>query len=272
MRRRHRLIRAACLLAVAATGCKEADKTPAPAPSEAPAATTPPATPPTPATPAAAPPAAAAPALPSLGPPPAGMDQLKAFACDKGDAVACLAAAREIEPKGAYRAKMSPEEADALDKSVALYAKRACDLGTGEACPMAAHFLRNGEPQRDALEKGCALGDLSSCGDLGWALSTTGNSLENRKRGLELLEKACRGNAMRYSSKEPGVFCKQTIVFLQGFGEEDKALRDPAKEKELLVLKCQQGSMLDCPCKTDGDCGEDEAYCHEGTCAQLSTD
>ena len=267
MRRRHRLILSALLLAVAAAGCKEGDKTSAPAaapaPSESPAAT--PAA--APVTPAAAPAAPAAPAPPSLGPPPAGVDQLKAFACDKGDGDACLAAAREIEPKGAYRAEMKPEEAEALEKNVAMYAKRACDLGTGEACAMAAHFLRGAEPQRDALEKGCALGDLPSCGHLGWSLSTTGNSLENRKRGIELLEKACRGAAVAYAPRWPGIFCEQAILFL-----DDKLLRDPAKSKELLALKCQQGSMLDCPCKTDGDCGEDEAYCHEGTCAQLSTD
>lgn len=269
MRRRHRLIRALCLLAVAAAGCKEADKTaPAAAPAPAQGATAPSATPA--ATPAPA--ADAAPARPALGPPPAGMDQLAAFACDKADAAACLAAAQSIEPKGAYRAKMKPEEAEALEKNVAIYAQRACELGSGEACAMAAHFLRADEPQRDALEKGCALGDLSSCGDLGWSLSTTGNSMENRKRGVELLEKACRGSAVRYRSKEPGIFCEQTIVFLQGLGETDKALRDRAKEKELLALKCLQGSLLDCPCMTDTDCGEDEAYCHEGTCAQLSTD
>jgi hypothetical protein len=195
------------------------------------------------------------------------MDQLKAFACDKGDPAACLAAARSIEPKGAYRVDMKPEAADALEKNVAVYAQRAYQLGSGEACPMAAHFLRKGDAQRDALEKGCALGDLPSCGDLGWALSTTGNSLENRKRGIELLEKACRGAAIAYAPKEPGLFCEQAIVFLG-----DKALRDPAKSKELKALKCQQGNVLECPCKTDEDCGGEDYFCAENECSMMSTD
>ena len=102
---------------------------------------------------------------------------------------------------------MKKEAADALARDVATWSRRACDLGSGEACQMAAHF-GPWKDRRDPLEKGCALADLASCGDLGWSLSTSGNSLENRKRGIDLMEKACRANAVGYAPKEPGLFCE----------------------------------------------------------------
>lgn len=149
----------------------------------------------------------------------------------------------------------------------------ACSKGEAAACAALAGSLRDDSPeQRAVLERGCDLGELGCCGDLGWSLSTTGNSLANRKRGLVLMEKACRGNGVG-AAREPGLFCEQAIVFLNGLGREDRAFRDRAKEKELLALKCQQSeSKLDCPCSKDEDCGGDGAFCQDGACDMMSPD
>jgi hypothetical protein len=252
------------LLLLAAAGCKkeEAGEPPAPATTaSAPTAAAP--TAPVPAPPDAAP------ALPSLGPPPAGMDPVNAAACDKGDAAACLAAARSIEPTGAWRSGISQEQAEALAGNVVRYARRACDRGSGDGCVLAARFtLKSGPEKAAALERGCQLGAMPACGDLGWSLLTTGNSRENKQRGLVLMEKACRAFIDK-NDDEPGFFCNQTASF---FASTDKPLRDRGKAKEMKALSCRQGYMIDCPCKQDTDCGGGDWFCVDDKCALPSPD
>jgi hypothetical protein len=249
----------AALLALA--GCKEKEK----------AATAPTASAPAPVAVAAdaAPPAR--PAMPPLGPPPAGMDPAKAAACDNGDPAACFAAAEQISPKGAYRANMKPEEADALERDTVRYAQRACDLDNADGCELAGRFHKfNSAEARAALGRACDLGKLGACGDLAQYMLMNGSDPAGRPRGVELLEKACRGNGVGVQG-EAGEFCESAASLFQGKGD-DKPFKDLAKAAELKTLSCEQGRKLGCPCKEDPDCGGGDYFCLDDQCELPSPD
>jgi hypothetical protein len=208
--------------------------------------------------------------LPPLGPPPKGMDATAAAGCDRGDAAACVAAARSFEPKGGYRVDLSKAEADLRETETAKYGKRACDLGNGEGCALLAKFGND----NGAWQRACDLGYLASCG----SISCGGFDVDTKKADLlhdaALCEKACRADTVDWTpgTSHHGGFCHELYV-----GYRDK-LKDKAKAAEILKLACAQGNKEDCPCKVDDDCGkmpDDEAgdlACYDGTCTLESPD
>jgi hypothetical protein len=208
--------------------------------------------------------------LPPLGPPPKGMDATAAAGCDRGDAAACVAAARSFEPKGGYRVDLSQAEADRREAGTAKYGKRACDLGNGEGCALLAQFGN----ESGALQRACDLGYVASCGSISCGAIETDTTKKERVADAALCEKACRADTLdwRSGTSHHGAFCHDLYV-----GYRDK-LKDKAKAAEILKLACAQGNKEDCPCKTDDDCGkmpEDEAgdlACYDGTCTLESPD
>jgi hypothetical protein len=203
-------------------------------------------------------------ALPPLGPPPTGMDATVAAGCDRGDAAACVAAARSFEPKGAYRVNLSKDEADRREAGTAKYGQRACDLGNGEGCALVAEFGQGS----GLLQRACELGYAASCGSIS-CNALEGDTKADRLHDAELCEKACRADALDWKSgtAHHGAFCHLLYV------EYRDKLKDKAKAAEILKLACAQGDKEGCPCKVDDDCGkmpEDEAgsyMCAEGTCS-----
>jgi hypothetical protein len=207
--------------------------------------------------PAAALVATAAPALPPLGAPPAGMDREQAKACDAGDAAACVAAARSYAPIGAYRAKLSKEQADAKEQGTTRYAKRACELGHGEGCALAARYGAYGDLDQ-FLARACELGHVPSCGGLALRKIGDAKTREERLRFADQIAKACLADATDWmaSTSHHGGFCRALYELYRD------QLKDRAQAKKFLKLQCSQGYKLDCPCKQDSDCGrlpDDEA-------------
>jgi hypothetical protein len=173
-----------------------------------------------------------------------------AEACDRGDGAACLALARAAEPHGAFRAKLPPAEADARVADTVRFGGRACDFGMGEGCLLAGRFDRSNR-QHDLLVRGCDLGQAAACGLLG---------------GVERLEKACVADVTVENHAvygERGGFCAELATLLE---------RDKPRAARFLTLACAQGHKQDCPCKADADCGDEEFFCHEGRCDQMSPD
>jgi len=227
---------------------------------------------------AAAPPvadaASANPGLPSLGEPPKGMNVAKAKACDAGDAAACVAAAQEFSPKGAYRSTksgLSQEEADRLEAGTAKYGERGCELKNAEGCYLWAKF--GPWKNRDiGMSRACELGHSLACADYGSSLLGDGHSDEELMKGRELLEKACRDKVTE-ENRPPGEACDRAAE--EWGSKRGKIKKDAKKAAELRKLACEQGWMIKCPCKQDEDCGqmEDvELYCFENKCAAASTD
>jgi TPR repeat protein len=176
------------------------------------------------------------------------MDAAKVTACDQDDAAACFAAADAFAPRGAYRVdgKLTAAESDRHEREAAKFAKRACDLGHGDGCVLAARFLKNG---RDAvLKRGCELDKFGACGDYGWERVSAGDPA-----GMAYLARACRGDAIGEMGGQPGVYCDFAASVAVGRGG-DKKFKDRTLAKELRVLACKQGYMDGCPCKTDADC------------------
>ena len=241
------------VLALLGGACKKEDPAPATPESTAPVAGQPAASAP------AAEAAPAAPELPPLGAPPAEMDPKLAAACDARDAKACLAAATAFAPKGlGWKGTVEALEKRRLD--TARYAQRGCDLGDADACLFASRHWPGGSPEKAAaLEKGCQLNHLGACGDVGWG--------GGDPRRLELLEQACRADAVGSIGREHGEYCERLSSIVAGDGPR----KDAAKAQELKALSCKQGYKVGCPCKSDEDCGGD-AFCHEGECAEPSTD
>lgn len=212
---------------------------------------------------------ATATATPPTTPPPApAVDAAPAGpkTCADGDAAACVAEANAIAPQGAYRAKLSKEEADAKVAATLKPATRACELNNGEGCALVARYGAFGDSDK-MLERACELGYVASCGSVGRQLADGGKK-ENRARAAELLEKACDANVMDWMSltAHKGGFCRQ----LQKFYAE--TVKDKAKAKSAHDRACAQGDKLGCACKEDADCGEvpdDQSgtyTCSDGAC------
>lgn len=210
--------------------------------------------------------------LPPLGPSPTGMDATAAAGCDHGDAAACVAAARSFEPKGGYRADLPPKEADRREAGTALYGKRACDLGNGEGCALAAQFGHT----YDLFERACDLGYAGSCGTLGCGPLEGDEKKADLQRDAALCEKACRADAVdwRAGTMHHGGFCHELYeAYVDKLGDKTKAA-------EILKLACAQGDKVGCPCKADADCGEQPAdeggggfQCgNDHTCEIMSSD
>ncbi|HEY5920357.1 MAG TPA: hypothetical protein VIV11_01745 [Kofleriaceae bacterium] len=250
-----------------ALGCskKESDKAaPAPAPAADDAATTA----------LAADAAAAAPAnpgLPSLGEPPKGMDVAKAKACDAGDAAACVAAAHDFSPKGAYRVNLSKDEADRKEAGTAKYAERACELKNAEGCYLWGKF--GPYAKRDVgMSRACELGHGVACADLATSMLVSGRPHEDLVKGRELLEKACR-DKVSDENYLPGAHCDRMAS--EWGSKRGKLKKDAKKAAEFRKLACEQGYKLECPCKKDEDCGvfdEVELFCLDDKCAAPSAD
>ena len=218
--------------------------------------------------------AAAAPAnpgLPSLGEPPKGMDVAKAKACDAGDAAACVAAALDFSPKGAYRANLSKEEADRKEAGTAKYAERGCELKNAEGCYLWGKF--GPYANRDVgMSRACELGHGVACADWATSLMVEGRPPEDLVKGRELLEKACRDKVSDESSL-PGEHCDRMAS--EWSRKRGKLKKDAKKAAEFRKLACEQGYKLECPCKEDKDCGvfdEVELYCFEDKCTAPSAD
>jgi hypothetical protein len=192
--------------------------------------------------------AGSAAALPPLGPPPKGMDATAAAACDRGDAAACVAAARSFEPKGAYRADLGIEEGKRREAGTTKYGQRACELGNGEGCALVAMFGGGGMPM---LQRACDLGYLGSCGSIGLFGIRSSHTTAGWARYAPVLEKACRADTVDWDpdTAHHGGFCYELYVVYR-----DK-LNDKPKATEFLKLACAQGEKRDCPCKEDTDCG-----------------
>ncbi len=259
------------VMALAALGCgKKKDestekKEPPPAPTTVDAAAA-----------AVAPPdAPPAPKFPPLGAPPEGLDPKLATACDAGDGKACLDAARAYEPKGAFRVDMSKEEGDRHVEWTARYGERACQYDLGEGCALHVRFgtLATAEAQHAVLRRGCDLGHMGSCGELGtWLVRDAKTATE----GLALLEKACRADGVYKTDDPHGKLCAELADLLTGNGTADVP-KDAAKAKEMRALACQQGAQLGCPCTDDTvekDCGPstdtERWMCDEGVCGQMA--
>lgn len=218
--------------------------------------------------------AAAAPAnpgLPSLGEPPKGMDAAKAKACDAGDAAACVAAAEDFSPKGAYRVNLSKEEADRREAGTAKYAERACELKNADGCYLWGKFgpwaKRNGP-----MARACELGHKLACADYGESLLIEGHPHDDLVKGRELLEQACR-DKVRVPDRPPGEICDR--VAMEWSDKRGKLKKDKAKVTEFRKLACEQGYMLGCPCKKDEDCGHMEdldLFCLDDKCTAESAD
>jgi hypothetical protein len=170
--------------------------------------------------------------------------------CADGDAAACVAEANAIAPKGAYRAKLSKEAAEAKEQATVKLAARACELGNGEGCALVARYGKFVESHKN-LERACELGYIPSCGSVGRRLADRGK-MDERARAAELLEKACNADVMDWMAltAHHGGFCRQ----LQRFYAE--TLKDKAKAKSAHERACKQGDKVGCACKTDADCGE----------------
>jgi hypothetical protein len=186
--------------------------------------------------------------------------------CATGDAAACVAEANAIAPQGAYRAKLSKEDADAKEQATTKLASRACELGNGEGCALVARYGAFSASD-NMLEQACKLGYVPSCGSVGRGLADGGKKAD-RARAAELLEKACDADVMDWMSltAHHGGFCRQ----LERFYTE--TMKDKVKAKAAHDRACKQGDKLGCACKTDADCGEvpdDQAgyyMCSDGAC------
>jgi hypothetical protein len=186
--------------------------------------------------------------------------------CADGDAAACVAEANAIAPKGAYRAKLSKEAADAKEQATVKLAVRACELGNGEGCALVARYGKFAESNKN-LERACELGYVASCGSVGRGLADRGKKAD-RARAAELLEKACDADVMDWMAltAHHGGFCRQ----LQRFYTE--TMKDKVKAKSAHARACKQGDKVGCACKTDADCGEvpdDQSgsfECSDGVC------
>lgn len=215
--------------------------------------------------------APANPGLPSLGEPPQGMDVAKAKACDAGDAAACVAAALEFSPKGAYRANLSKEEADRKEAGTAKYAERGCELKNAEGCYLWGKF--GPYKNRDVgMSRACELGHGVACADWATSLMVEGRPHEDLVKGRELLEKACR-DKVKGENDLPGEHCDRMAS--EWGSKRGKLKKDAKKAAEFRKLACEQGYKLECPCKEDKDCGvfdEVELYCFEDKCTAPSAD
>jgi hypothetical protein len=181
-------------------------------------------------------------------PPPATPPATKT--CSVGDAAACVAEARAIAPTGAFRANLPPAEADAKVAATVELAARACELGAGEGCALQAQYGKFADSDKN-LERACELGYVPSCGSVGSRL-VDGGKAADRARAAELLEKACEAGAFdwRSATAHPGGFCHHLYELYKG------PMKDEARAATALERACAQGDKRDCPCKSDGDCGE----------------
>jgi TPR repeat protein len=150
-------------------------------------------------------------------------------ACNKGDAHAC----EELAEMYALGRGASKDDAKALT----LFEK-ACGLGSGVSCEFRGKMTREGRgTTRDPvaalvwLEKGCTLGAAGACTSLGLDAMTSGN----KKRGAELLEKACDGRDKLGCMGLAG-------MYLHGNGVK----RDVARAKSLLQKSCDYGAKQAC--------------------------
>jgi hypothetical protein len=248
-----------------AFGCGKKEETAAPAPAPTPAAAGD-------ATIVAAADAAPAnPGLPSLGEPPKGMDPAKAKACDAGDAAACVAAAVEFSPKGAYRANLKKEEADRLEAGTAKYAERACELKNAEGCYLWGKFGPYANRDK-GMSRACELGNKIACADYATSLLVEGHSHEDLVKGRDLLEQACRDKVSE-ENQPPGASCDRLVS--EWSHNRGKLKKDKKKAAEFRKLACEQGYKLECPCKEDKDCGtmdDVELFCLDNKCAAPSAD
>ena len=163
--------------------------------------------------------------------------------------------------------ELSKEEANRPVEASARYGLRACELGSGEGCALAARFDAYAKTDLH-LTRACELGFVAACGTLGVRKFEARGSISARKQSAALVERACLANVQDSSAftSQPGGFCHALFEWYR-----DRQLpKDRKAQARFLQLSCEQGYVLDCPCKTDADCGQDH-FCANRSCAVVST-